>query len=79
MLPQAVSHDVVEVLSGLLELARAGSMTGIVLGASFRGAKYFCDSAGTLHRNPITALGVSAMLTADLERRVHRRATATVL
>lgn len=79
LIHQSSSHEVVQVLTGLLEVARAGQMNGIIFGASFGGAKFFVDAAGTLHRNPVTALGVSAMLTAELEHRIRHKATDTLI
>ena len=73
------SHEVVEVLHGLLEVAKTGQLTGLVFGASLRGQRFCCDAAGTLHRAPVVGLGVAAMLTAELEHRIRRRETDTLL
>ena len=73
------SHEVVEVLTGLLEVAKTGQLTGLVFGASLRGQRFFCDAAGSLHRAPIVGLGVATMLTAELEHRIRRLETDTIL
>jgi hypothetical protein len=77
LLQNGASHEVVAVLSGLLEAAEAGHLTGIVFGASLRGQTYFCEAAGTLHRNAVTGLGVATMLTAELEHRIRLNAIDT--
>ena len=77
--PSSSSHEVVEVLSGLLEVAKAGQMTGLVFGASLKGQKFFVDAAGTLHRNPMAGIGVAFMLTTELEHRVRRQETDTLM
>ena len=73
------SHEVVEVLSGLLEVAKAGQITGLVFGLSLRGQKYLVDAAGTLHRNPVSGIGVATMLTVELEHRIRRQSTDTLM
>jgi hypothetical protein len=72
------SHELIEVLTGLLEAAKSGGMNGIVFGASFRGQRYYCDAAGTLHRNNVVALGVAGMLWAKIERGVRTESQETV-
>ena len=79
LLQNGASHEVVAVLCGLLEAAKAGQITGLVLGASLRGQTYFCDAAGTLHRNAATGLSVATMLTAELEHRIRLDSIDTLM
>lgn len=73
------SREVAEVLTGLLEAAHAGQITGLVFGVSLRGQKFLVDAAGSLHRNPVTGVGVATMLTVELEHRIRRKATDTLM
>ena len=75
LVPRATEHDadreeLIAVLTGLLELAKIGSMKGLVYGAEFRGQKFFCDAAGSMHRNPMVALGVTQMLSAEILQQI---------
>ena len=79
IIQEDASHDVVEVLSGLLDVAKSGQLTGLVFGISLRGQKVLVDSAGSLHRNALSGIGVAAMLMAELEHRVRRRETSTIM
>lgn len=79
LLQPSASHEVVAVLQGLLDAAKAGHLTGLVFGISLRGQKYLCDAAGTLHRNTVTGLGVATMLAAELEHRIRREHTDTIM
>ena len=73
------SHEVVEVLEGLIEVAKADQLNGLVFGAALRGQKFFVDAAGSLHRNPVVGIGVAAMLLAELEHRIRRQETDTLM
>jgi hypothetical protein len=68
--PANVHHDLSEILDGLLNAARSGAMTGLVFGVSFRDQRYYCDVAGSLHRNRVLALGVARLLCGDIERSI---------
>jgi hypothetical protein len=73
----STNREVVDVLRELLRKAESGALNGIIFGVQLhdaQGQKYYCDAAGTLHRNPIAALGVAAMLGLDLERRMRLNA-----
>ena len=61
------------------ELADEGHLTGIVFGASFKGNKFYCDAAGSLHRNPVVGLGVVGMLHGELEHRIRLSAPDTTI
>ena len=79
LMPDHSSHEVSEVLSGLMEMAREGQLTGIVFGVSFKGQKFYCDTAGSLYRSPVIALGVAAMLTIQIERQLRHESTETII
>ena len=78
IVPQHTTHELVAVLKGLRELAESGDLTGIVFGVVLRGQRYYCDSAGSLHRNPIAGIGVATRLVAELDRQMVRRAEDTI-
>ena len=69
--PANVQHDLSDILEGLRDAARSGAMTGLVFGVSFRDQRYYCDAAGSLHRNRVLALGVARLLCSDIERSIH--------
>ena len=71
LVPRVTEHDadreaLILTLTGLLELAKGGAMKGIVYGAELRGQEFFCDSAGSMLRNPMVALGVTHLLSAEM-------------
>ena len=70
LVPEHSNRELVAVLTGLLELAEVGAMKGLVYGAEFRGQKFFCDAAGSMHRNPMVALGVTQMLSAEILQQI---------
>jgi hypothetical protein len=80
LVPDNPVHETVKVLSGLLDLAKEGQVNGLIFGVSFKGhgEKYYCDSAGALHRSPIRALGVACMLKTDLERKMRQESIDTM-
>jgi len=71
--PQPPSREIIEVLEGILTLARGGELDGIVFGLALNGRRYFCDAAGSLHNEPVGALGVCAMLMEELHQRMPRQ------
>lgn len=79
LLPHHPNHDVVAVLTGLLEVAKQGDLNGLIFGAAFKGQKFYCDAAGTLHRNGVTGLGVAGMLWGELEGRLKHQSTETII
>lgn len=79
LVPRLANHEVVAVLTGLLELATKAELTGLIFGASLKGQKYYCDAAGTLHRNGVVALGVASMLQAEIEHRLRHRSIDTLM
>ena len=68
-----VYGDVVEVLGQLHESAKAGDVTGIVIGATLRGHHYITDILGNCHRNPTYALGIVQTLAGDLQDMIKAR------
>lgn len=78
LIPAHQSHELIEVIEGLLELAKIGSMNGLVFGASLKGSQFYCDAAGAMHRNPMVALGVTQMLSAEILHQIHRKEQDTI-
>jgi hypothetical protein len=78
LVPDHPNHEVGKVLEGLLSLAAAGELNGIVFGVSLKGQRYYCDAAGALHRSPIVGLGVTCMLKTELERRMRHQPQETI-
>lgn len=78
LVPAQPSHELIDVLSGLLDMAKSGSMNGLVFGASLKGSQFYCDAAGDLHRKPMVALGVAQMLSAEMLHQIRRKAQDTI-
>lgn len=78
LMPSHGTHELIEILSGLLDAARGGMLNGLVFGAAFKGQRYYCDAAGTMHRNPVVALGLAHMLANELAHHVRHEAADTV-
>ena len=75
LVPRATEHDadreeLIEVLTGLLELAKIGAMNGLVYGGEFCGREFLCDAAGSMHRNPMIAIAVSNLIAAEMLHKV---------
>lgn len=68
-----VSHDTVEVLETLLELARGGDITGIAYGCTLRKNRYFTNVAGYCYQNPTFTRGMMGTLTDELASMIHSR------
>jgi hypothetical protein len=79
LIPENTTHEIIDVLSGLLDAARGGHINGLVFGVSMRGQRYFCDAAGALHRNPVVGLGVASMLASEMQYRIQKEGLDTVL
>lgn len=77
LIRDTVSHDVVEALEQLTELARLGELTGIVFGCSIKGRRYMVDAAGTFARDPTLGRGVIAALDDELQHMVQSRADSS--
>jgi hypothetical protein len=73
LVPDRISHDVIEALEALLAGARAGEVTGIAYACTLRRMRYITNVAGTCHKNPTFARGMVAVLSDQLARVVHHR------
>jgi len=62
----SASDDVVEVLTLLLENARLGNVTGIVLAATMRKSRYITTISGACMTNPTFARGMLLSLSDEL-------------
>ena len=83
LVPRATEHhadreELIEVLTGLLELSKVGAMNGLVFGGEFCGQEFFCDAAGSMHRNPMIAIAVSNLIAADMLHRVGYKPVDTI-
>lgn len=73
LIPDNISHDVVEALETLLELARQGEVTGIAFACKLKQARYITNVAGHCYRHPTYARGMVAFLSDQLASLVHRK------
>ena len=83
LVPRATEHDadreeLIAIVTSLLELAKMGAMKGLVYGAEFRGQEFFCDAAGSMHRNPMIAIAVSNLIAAEMLHRVGYKPVDTI-
>ena len=83
LVPRATERDadreeLIAAVTSLLELAKIGAMKGLVYGAELRGQEFFCDAAGSMHRNPMIALGVAHLLSAEMLQQIQRKAQDTI-
>jgi hypothetical protein len=68
-----ISHDVVEALETLLDLAKRGEITGIAFACTMKRMRYITNVAGYCHQHPTYARGMVAFLSDQLAGLVHRR------
>lgn len=73
LIPDDISHDVVEALETLLQLAREGEVTGIAFACTLPKQRYITNVAGHCYRNPTFARGMVAFLSDQLASLVHGR------
>lgn len=73
LVPDNISHDVVEALETLLDLAKQGEITGIAFACTMKRMRYITNVAGYCHRHPTYARGMVAFLSDQLAGLVHRR------
>lgn len=66
LVPNRVSHDLVEALETLLEGARQGQITGIAFAATLRNRRYITSVAGTCVRHITHSRGMLAALSDEL-------------
>ena len=73
LVPDNISHDTVEALEMLLQLARQGEITGIAFVCTMPRARYITNVAGWCYRNATAARGMVAFLSDQLASLVHGR------
>ena len=73
LVPNQISHDVVEALEFLLHSAKGGHVTGFVAAAMLRGRRYTTTVAGTCHKNPTHARGMVSTISDELSNLIHQR------
>lgn len=66
-----ISHDTVEALEQLLEMARKGEAIGIAFGVMLKRRIFYVNTAGEAHRNPGFSLIMTRMLDDQLVARVR--------
>lgn len=71
LVPDRISHDVVEALEILLENARRGEVIGIAYAAALKRRAYIANTAGECHRSPTFTRGMLASLDDQLAGRVR--------
>ena len=72
LVPKEVCHETIDMLQGLLTLAKDGQLTGIVVGCALRRQRFFFESAGSLHTSPMMGIAAASQLTYELNSRVRR-------
>lgn len=72
LVPDGISTNTVEALSQLLELARSGEIIGIAFTCMLKQRKFFVNTAGEAHRNPLFARALVAVLDDSLSNKIHR-------
>lgn len=62
LVPDALSHDTVELLEQLLDEARRGRILGMAFVAMYKRREFIANTAGEAYRNPVFARGMVAAL-----------------
>lgn len=73
LVPDTVSHDSRECLLQLH--TKSADVMGIAYAVMFRGRKFIVNTAGELHRNPVFARGLVAILDDELSQMVWKDRT----
>jgi len=73
----AISHDTVECLTELLEMARLGDLTGLAFCATLKGKRYLVNTAGYAYQNPTFTRGMLCALDDELSIKINSRADAS--
>lgn len=73
LIPDNISHDVLEALQTLLELAKQGEIRGLAFVCTLPKARYITNVAGTCHRHPTLARGMVMTLSDQLASLIHER------
>jgi len=63
LIPDNISHDVVEALETMLDLAKQGEITGIAFACTLKKMRYITNVAGHCYTNPTFARGMPSCLT----------------
>ena len=71
LVPDSVSHDIVQCLEELLHQARKGELIGLAYAGMIKRRGYITNSAGEAHRNPTFARGMVAALDDELSTRIR--------
>lgn len=71
LVPDAISNDTATALRQLLDLAERGELIGVAFAAMMRQRRFFVNTAGEAHRNPVFARGMVAALQDDLGQRMR--------
>ena len=69
----SVSADTVAALEELLELAKAGQITGMAFGCTVKGGTYVTDVTGECFARPTMARGMVSYLSDQLAGLVHQK------
>ncbi len=73
LVPDNISHDVVNALEVLLEGAKSGEVTGIAFAVTLKRNRFITNVAGMCWKNPTFARGMVAFLSDQLAKLVHNR------
>lgn len=73
LIPDSISHDVVDALDTLAKLAHEGEITGIAFVATMPKMRYITNVAGFCHKHPTHSRGMVAFLSDQLAGLVHAR------
>jgi len=73
LVPDNISHDVVEALETLLAHAKEGEVTGLAFVATLRKMRYITNVAGYCRKHPTHTRGMTAFLSDQLAGLVHAR------
>lgn len=71
LVPDNVSHDVVECLETLLEQARSGKLIGLAYAGVLKRRGYIVNTAGEAYHSPTFSRGMIAALDDQLAARVR--------
>lgn len=69
-----ISHETIEALEQLLDMARSGRILGFAIVAMCKRREFFAETCGEAHRNPVFTRGMIAALDdhlSDLSRSMH--------
>ena len=73
LLPDKISHDLIEALEELLAGAKAGQIVGLAFTAVLKRQRYIANIAGTCVRNLTHARGMLCALSDELGQMVRQR------